>query len=349
MENQTLFFFSALGVFNGVLTSFYLFFFSKKKKIPNYFLGLLVLMLSIRIGKSIYLIFNENNVRLFLQIGLSACFMIGVMLYYYLKASVGTIKKVPISWKVHIIALLVFILLVGLVRPYEIYPAFWGSYFIDFIYIIWGIYIVISGFVLKNICIKFFNKKKECVVSELWLLLVYIGNIIIYCGYIVGMHKWYVAGALTFSSVIYLLIFFLLYKKNREQIFQGIPEKYGSKKNKKTKVEVEALFNRLNELMIIRRLYKNPNLKLRDVAQELDISLHELSQFLNDNLNTNFPFFVNEFRVNEAKELLKTNTQFTLEAIGYDSGFSSKSSFYAIFKKSVGCTPLQYKRQLLER
>jgi AraC-like DNA-binding protein len=74
----------------------------------------------------------------------------------------------------------------------------------------------------------------------------------------------------------------------------------------------------------------------------MDVSQHLLSQLLNDNLGKSFSKFINEYRVNEAKTLIKNNKKFTLEAIGFDAGFSSKSTFYATFKKIVGVTPSQF-------
>lgn len=343
MKSQLLFFFSALGVFNGLLASFYLLFLNKKKRTPNYFLGFLILMLSIRIGKSVYLIFNENEVRFYLQIGLSACFMIGVMLYYYLKASLSDIKIIPLNWKIHIAVLLVFIIGIGIVKPYKTNPIFWGDFFIDFIYIFWGIYILFSGVLIQHIFKKYFKNKKSCSVSEQWILVVFMANAMIYLGYIVGRFQLYIVGTLTFSIAVYVLIFFLLYKKNREGIFEDIPEKYGAKKIDASKAQL--LIEGVKKLLEEQEMYKNPNIKLKDVASQLETTSHQLSQLLNDNLQKSFTELMNEYRVEEAKKLLKINTQYTLEAIGFEAGFSSKSSFYASFKKVVGLTPSQYKKQ----
>lgn len=300
-------------------------------------------MLSIRIGKSVYLIFNKNDVLLYLQIGLSACFMIGVMLFYYLKASVNSIKIIPNLWKIHIVTLLVFIVSVGVYKPYKNNPVFWGDYFIDFIYLVWGFYIFLSSFLLKHIFSKYFNDKKSCSTSELWLLVVYVANLLIFIGYLVGRMRWYIIGTLIFSLVMYLLIFFLLVKKNREGIFLDIPLKYGAKKIGNP--EANALKTALDKLMIDEKLYMNQSVKLNDIAQKLNTTSHQVSQLLNDNFDTNFTSFINELRVLEAKELLKEKHHFTLEAIGFEAGFSSKSSFYAIFKKQVGVTPAQYKKE----
>ena len=155
-ENPIIFFLSSLGVFNGFLVSMYFLFFEKRKRTQNRLFGFLVLMLTIRIGKSVYSLFSETKDLLIMQIGLSACFLIGVSLFYYLKSSVDNRKKIPITWKFHVLILLLIVLIVGLIKPYRTNIDFWRS-FVIFIYAVWGVYIFISAFVLKNIS----NKKAD--------------------------------------------------------------------------------------------------------------------------------------------------------------------------------------------
>jgi YesN/AraC family two-component response regulator len=93
-------------------------------------------------------------------------------------------------------------------------------------------------------------------------------------------------------------------------------------------------------------LYQNPDIKLKDLADKLNVSTHFLSQLLNDNLGQSFAQYINTLRVEESKDLIKNNHHFTLEAIGFEAGFSSKSSFYSTFKKITGVTPAMYKRQV---
>ena len=309
---------------------------------PNYFLGVLLLMLSIRIGKSVYLIFNEQHVRLYLQIGLSACFMIGVMLYSYLKASLYPRASIPLLWKLHVFLLLLFIVGVGIWMPYERHPIFWSDYFIDFIYLVWGVYIVLAGFVIKKILKKHLSDRASCEASELWLMIVFSVNVLIYLGYLVGRFQYYILGAILFSVVLYLVIFFLISKKNRAGIFMDLPEKYGARKIEE--ITVQKMQQKLDVLMVDQKLFANPKLKLLDVAMQMNVTPHQLSQLLNDNFRKSFALFVNEYRVEAAKDMLHTRHELTLEGIGYEVGFSSKSTFYATFKKVSGMTPAQFKK-----
>lgn len=345
-DNPLLFFICSIGVFNGFIASFYFLFFSKQKRAQNLFFGLLLLLLSVRIGKSVYAIFTEKNeLDLFiLQIGLSACFLIGISLYYYLKSSVENTKVIPKSWKIHYAILTLIILTIGIVKPYETNKALWNDYIVVYlIYTVWGIYILFSGFLLKNIFNKIVSKREKCTTSELWLVAVFIGNILIYSAYIIGYFYLYLIGTITFSVVFYALLIFLLFKKNRENVFRDIPEKYAAKKINSN--EADKLINELSSLMQTKALFKNPDVKLKDLADQLNISKHHLSQLLNDNLGKSFAQYINERRIEEAKKLLVENNQFTLEAIGFEAGFSSKSTFYATFKKIVGQTPAEFKKQ----
>lgn len=347
-DNPLLFFICSIGVFNGFIASFYFLFFSKEKRVQNFLFGLLLLLLSVRIGKSVYRVFSNTDEitdvnYIIAQIGLSACFLIGVALFYYVKSSVENTKRIPKSWKIHFALLAFMIITFGLFKPYFLNKTLWNEYVGDFIFVVWGVYVILSGFLLRSIYKKVFSKNEKLTASESWLLWVFMGNLVIYSAYLIGYFNLYIISTIAFSVVFYALLIFLLFKSNRENVFKDIPEKYNSKKigNK----EAEDLKAKLHEIMLEKQFHKNANIKLKDIAKELNISSHKLSQFLNDNLSKSFAFFINEYRIEEAKKLLKENNQYTLEAIGFEAGFSSRSTFYATFKKAEGKTPSEFKKE----
>ncbi|MBC9798075.1 helix-turn-helix domain-containing protein, partial [Sinomicrobium weinanense] len=161
--------------------------------------------------------------------------------------------------------------------------------------------------------------------------------------YVIGYFLLYLVGTLTFSFVFYALLFFLLSKKNRDTVFRDIPQKYASKKIEDA--EASALVQALHKTMLSEELYKDPNIKLGQVARKINIPPHKLSQLLNDNLGKSFALFINEYRIEEAKKLIRESEQFTLEAIGFEAGFSSRSTFYTAFKKCIGQTPAEFKKR----
>ena len=98
LGDKVLFFFSALGAFNGLILSLYFFFFTAKKYLSNYILGALLFVLSIRIGKSVVYFFDYSLSKIYLQIGLTTCFFIGPFLYFFVKSEMQQIRSMPQSW-----------------------------------------------------------------------------------------------------------------------------------------------------------------------------------------------------------------------------------------------------------
>jgi AraC-like DNA-binding protein len=82
------------------------------------------------------------------------------------------------------------------------------------------------------------------------------------------------------------------------------------------------------------------------LADQLKVSMHHLSQVINEQYGLNFSDFINQYRIEEMKTKL-TNTRyhhFKIEQIAFDTGFNSKSTFQAAFKKFTGRTPSEYRK-----
>lgn len=102
-----------------------------------------------------------------------------------------------------------------------------------------------------------------------------------------------------------------------------------------------------NELILNNKLYLDTDLTLPKLAAALDLREHSLSKAINDQLNVNFFDYVNSFRVEEARQLLGNPEmrKFTVEHIGRQAGFSSKTTFYRAFKKQCGITPSKFQKR----
>lgn len=350
LSNEILFFVSALGTFNGLLLSGYFFVFNKSKSLSSVFLGLLLLALSVRIGKSVVFYFNPKLSKFYLQIGLSACFFIGPFLYFFLKSSLENVKKTPFSWKLHLLFLLAIIVGFGVALPYQSFPNFWYRYFIRFIYAEWAVYMVLAAWLLRGTITQYFQKRDTITPLDSLSLSIFGGTMAVLIAYLMALFNvfWgaYIVGPIIFSFLLYFNILVLMSRSNKINIFEQQPTKYQAKKINDD--EVRSLSLKLQEVVNTKEIYSNPELKINDLAQKMNISAHQLSQLLNDNLGKSFPNFINEIRIEKACELMEIDNRLKLEAIGYEVGFNSKSTFFAAFKKIKGTTPLTYKENVVQ-
>ncbi len=92
--------------------------------------------------------------------------------------------------------------------------------------------------------------------------------------------------------------------------------------------------------------YLNNELTLEGLATSVGLSSHHLSEILNQQANKNFYQFVNEYRVNFVCERILNDKNSKILDLAMSAGFSSKSTFNAVFKQFKGVTPSQYRKQL---
>lgn len=352
ISQQILFLVSALGAFNGFVLSLYLFISKKSRSIPAFFLGVLLLAISIRVAKSVFFYFNPRLPKLCLQAGLSACFLIGPALYHFLKSSLHNVTKVPVGWKWHWGILLGIMVIGGIDVSYKSFPGLWNNVIVYIIYAQWLVYLVLSGVLIAPVVRSFFTKNGRPKMAEKCWLLVYVGNCIIFIVYLMALFRLvkgiYITGAISFSFFLYLTIFFYLYSANIENILKpqetAPPDKPEKKKIADTDAQVWV--EKLEKIILEKELYKDPNLKLNDLAKQINITTHRLSQLLNDNLGKSFSTYINEYRIHEACKMISGNGNLTFEAIGYEVGFNSKSTFYTAFKKIKDTTPALFKESI---
>lgn len=105
-------------------------------------------------------------------------------------------------------------------------------------------------------------------------------------------------------------------------------------------VDYDALGRKIEKLMEA-QYYLTKNLKITDMAQELGTCRTYVSNYINKSHGCSFSDYINQLRIDYAKQLLK-NEQEKLSSIADRSGFSSEQSFYRNFKKFVGMTPSEW-------
>jgi AraC-like DNA-binding protein len=95
------------------------------------------------------------------------------------------------------------------------------------------------------------------------------------------------------------------------------------------------------------KLFCRPDFSLPDLAQRLGVSVHVLSQVINEGMGKTFFEMSAEYRVEEAKRLLKEQPHVKVEEIAEQVGYLSKSSFNTAFKRITGKTPSEYRSDVV--
>jgi AraC-like DNA-binding protein len=110
--------------------------------------------------------------------------------------------------------------------------------------------------------------------------------------------------------------------------------------------ESNALKATIEEILKTKEIYLKPDLTLRVLAEEANLSERRLSSFLNNEMQVSFYDLINSYRIDEAKKRLTSGDfeKYTIEAVGQSCGFNSRSSFFKIFKKETGVSPSAFKK-----
>lgn len=119
---------------------------------------------------------------------------------------------------------------------------------------------------------------------------------------------------------------------------------YRPKTPRASQEKLDRLYEQLIDYFETEKPYLNKQLKSADIAAALSCSISSLSECLSFKLNTNFSDFVAHYRVEAfvQKQKQEDISLYTLMSIAESCGFNSKSSFFRLFKKQMGCTPLEY-------
>ncbi|MBK7936886.1 MAG: AraC family transcriptional regulator [Lewinellaceae bacterium] len=154
------------------------------------------------------------------------------------------------------------------------------------------------------------------------------------------------------SAAMTAFIYLIAYSGYTQQsVFEGYqwlepsaPVKY--RNSGLTPEASRSLLQHLNSLMFEEKYYHDPEISLEKLANALNAGKHHVSQVINEHLGASFFEYVNQLRVEEAKQLLAETTRSDLHVIevAYTVGFNNKVSFNTAFKKATGMTPTEFRR-----
>ena len=108
------------------------------------------------------------------------------------------------------------------------------------------------------------------------------------------------------------------------------------------------LITQLEQLLFKEKLYLQANLRLTDVAQQLQVPEYRVSRLLRSQFHaSNFNKFINTLRIEHAKSLLTdpANQHWSVLVVGLESGFASVGPFTRAFKTQTGDTPNEFRQK----
>lgn len=112
----------------------------------------------------------------------------------------------------------------------------------------------------------------------------------------------------------------------------------------------DELYQKIVEIVVLKKMYKDPNFSSKDLAKQLKTNTRYLSAVVNSRFGMNFSCLLNEYRIKDALRLMgdKKNADKNIEEISAMVGFANRQSFYASFYRIVGETPHGYRKRVLE-
>ena len=298
----------------------------------------------------------------------SVFLLINPAFFLYIKALTNIKFRLKYIQLLHLIPYLVFEIATYFIRePFSIqmltpgYHYFWFSLSFSIANILsWIFYNLYSILLVHRHRINLKNEFStiDPNTNIAWLLFVLIFYFL-YCSFalITGIlalnfdRLAYLPSAYNYSMMLGLTYILGFYGLRQRQIFTiKDPLEKGSKETLKYKSSMltERDKKQIKESILSyfekKKPYLNPDFNMTLLSKNLNLPKHHITEVLNMDIGKNFFNFVNEYRVEAVKKMLVENKlPYSIEAIGYECGFNSKSSFFTVFKTITGMTPLEFK------
>ncbi len=246
-------------------------------------------------------------------------------------------------------------------NPNYFYNQLYYSLLIISVFIYWflGLKLILTH--RKNVPLYFSNYTGKNTLT--WLILVLTLFLVLFIASFAGFYIENVLGlgmirysTLPFNFTVFTFIM-VYFGMNQSVIYTGLSR---IKNNGKVSIhndtiakyagsilseeQIEDLSKTIIEFLRQKKSYLNPDYNLQMMADDLDISKHKLSQVINSGQKKNFYRFINEFRIEEVKQLLTDPNykHYSVLGIAMECGFNSKTSFNRIFKEITGATPTEF-------
>jgi len=106
----------------------------------------------------------------------------------------------------------------------------------------------------------------------------------------------------------------------------------------------EVLYRKLCQLMLKEQLFRDPQMKREDLAARLNTNRTYLADAIRKCAEgLTFTEYLNRYRLRYAATLLTENPDLSINEVGDDSGFNSRSTYNRLFRDYYGMSPSEYR------
>ena len=289
---------------------------------------------------------------------IAAYYLLGPLIFIITKHSLSADYQPTKKDLSHFIAPVVFTLLALLIifsSKYEYTPPLHGYYYNDKLMALAGLgallftgylFVAVGEFIRSFMFSKSVIKRNAFAWAALAIVILTTLALIL-DGLAIALNaRLFMELSLFSLNLVIISLFFLFFKyPGYEKKIQAVVENERKKRSYLVGINIEDLEERLNHLIKQDDIISDENLGLETMALKLNVSKHQLSEFLNQHLGQNFKSFIKKHRIELAKKLLIQHPDRKILAVAFDVGFKSKSTFNAAFLHFEQITPAKYRKK----
>ena len=146
---------------------------------------------------------------------------------------------------------------------------------------------------------------------------------------------WILLGIVVLAAILWVI------RWRKQKPTSATPEPIATQET--AEEDVPHLMQHINSIMESQKLYKNCELKLSDLANAVGSNRRAVSDCINSQVGCSFNQYVNTFRTEHAKRIIRQYPDRKLSDIYVESGFANETSFFRTFKALTGMTPKEWK------
>lgn len=118
-------------------------------------------------------------------------------------------------------------------------------------------------------------------------------------------------------------------------------------KGKPSSEHLDQIATRMDHVLKKQKIFTNPDLKIQDLAAEVGTNRTYISSTINTFYNQNFTTFINQYRLVELSETVKSNNAYTHKELAMKSGFGSVDSMKRVIKTNTGLSLKHWKEKVM--